>query len=249
LDPITEQASFLADGPFKGRNKFYGGLIGPKDGAIYGVNQNSTGVLRIDPTTQSVTVHGSFPEGGHKWHGGTIGSDSCIYGIPSHSDCVLKIEPGDPPTITTIGSNLRTGAHRSDGKYKYLGGALGHDGNVYFFPSDADYVLQVNCKTGQVREVGPNLRDLEPIHHNKWQNGFTAGDSVYGIPLKSGSILRIRPGDCGSSPEVTTIGGPFPGLNKWEGGVMTKNGDMYCMPLNHSKVLRIRPLQRKGDAR
>ena len=42
------------------------------------------------------------------------------------------------------------------------------------------------------------------------------------------------------SPEVSVIGGPFRGLNHWEGGVMSDNGDMFCMPLNHPDVLRIR---------
>ena len=163
IDP-SETVSFFG-GPFPGRNKWYGGLVGPKDGAIYGVCQNATGVLRIDPSTQTATLHGDFEAGNYKWHGGTLSPvDGCIYGIPAHADTVLKIEPGSPPRITTFGGPLRSGQHRSDGKYKFLGGACGVDGNVYFFPSDTDYVLQVNPTTGEVKEVGPNLRDLEPIH-------------------------------------------------------------------------------------
>jgi len=250
IDPVTEKTSFLVgDGPLVGRNKWYGGLTAPSDGAIYGINQNATGVLRIDPENQRVTTHGDFPEGRYKWHGGVVGPDGCIYGIPAHANKVLKVKPGLKPEIYTIGGHLRTGEHRIDGKYKYLGGAVGGDGNVYFFPSDADYVLQVNPRTDQVREVGPNLRDLEPIHQNKWQNGFTAPDgSIYGIPLKASSILRIRPGKDGSDPEVATIGGPYNGLNKWEGGVMSKDGDMFCMPLNHSQVLRMRPIEKSATS-
>jgi isopenicillin N synthase-like dioxygenase len=241
LDPITEQVSFLAqNAPMVGHNKWYGGLVGPSDGAIYGICQNATGVLRIDPTTDLVTIHGDFPEGHYKWHGGVVGPDGCIYGIPAHADRVLKIIPGRAPVVKTIGGPLRTGQHRDDGKYKYLGGALGHDGNVYFFPSDADFVLQVNPSTEETREVGPNLRDYEKIHHNKWQNGFTAPDgAIYGIPLKSTSVLRIRTTKS-KEPEVATIGGPYLGLNKWEGGVMTEKGEMFCMPLNHNQVLRMR---------
>jgi hypothetical protein len=87
---------------------------------------------------------------------------------------------------------------------------------------------------------------LTSIFSFQWQNGFTAPDgTIYGIPLKSGSILRIRPGD-GTNPDITTIGGPYHGLNKWEGGVMSKNGDMFCMPLNHSQVLRMKPIGQDG---
>lgn len=241
LDTVTEKISFFG-GPFPGRNKFYGGLVG-KDNAIYGICQNSTGVLRIDVEQQTAKIHGSFPEGGYKWHGGVADNNGDIYGIPAHADSVLKIVPGPDPVITTIGGPLRTGAHRTDGKYKYLGGSVGHDGNVYFFPSDADYVLQTNPTTGVVREVGPNLRDLEPLHNNKWQNGFTLSDgSIFGIPLKAKSIVRIRTFRDGREPDVTTIGGPYDGLNKWEGGTVSKDGRMFCMPLNANHVLQIKDL-------
>lgn len=60
------------------------------------------------------------------------------------ADRVLKVIPGPEPEVYTIGETLQSGAHRTDGKYKYLGGAVGIDGKVYFFPSDCDYVLQVD---------------------------------------------------------------------------------------------------------
>ncbi|CAB9497587.1 expressed unknown protein [Seminavis robusta] len=244
FDPTTEAVSFFG-GPFPGEGKWYGGLVGPKDGAIYGICQNARGVLRIDPATQTATIHGNFGEGKHLWHGGTLGTDNAIYGIPANADTCLKIEPGNPPIIKTFGT-VRTGQHRSDGKYKFLGGANGDDGNVYFFPSDADHVVQINTKTNEVKEVGPNLRDLVKIHQNKWQNGFTAKHGfLYGIPLKGEKILRvqIKPG---GDVEVSTTAGPFKGLNLWEGGVQdVVTGDMYCMPLNCADVLRIRPLDPK----
>lgn len=104
----------------------------------------------------------------------------------------MKIVPGKEPQISTFGGPLRTGAHRSDGKYKYLGAANGGDGKVYLFPSDTDYVLQIDPENDTCREVGPNLREIEHIHHNKWQNGFTSKckTAIYGIPLKGSSVLR-----------------------------------------------------------
>mmetsp|Transcript_17280 Transcript_17280/g.24016 ORF Transcript_17280/g.24016 Transcript_17280/m.24016 type:complete len:172 (-) Transcript_17280:37-552(-) len=165
-----------------------------------------------------------------------------MYGIPAHADTVLKIVPGIEPQISTIGGPLRTGAHRTDGKYKFLGGAVGGDNMVYFFPSDSDYVCQVNPETDEVRMVGPNLSDIEAIHNNKWQNGLTTEDgTIYGIPLKGSKVIRIIPPRDGEvEPQIATVGGPYTGLNKWEGGVTATNGDMYCMPLNCNYSLRIR---------
>ena len=84
------------------------------------------------------------------------------------------------------------------------------------------------------------------MRHNKWQNGFTAHDgTIYGIPLKGCTVLRIRKDSESEEPDITTIGGPYMGLNKWEGGVTVPNGDMYCMPLNHKYSLRIRPIKKQ----
>ena len=149
FDPKTEQISFI--GPaFPGVNKWYGGLLGKADGAIYGICQNASGILRIDPKTQQCTIHGDFPTGGYKWHGGVNHPDGNIYCIPAHEDAILKVEPGKKPKLSLIGQgNFKTGLHRSDGKYKFLGGAVSGD-YVYFFPSDADYVCEINTKTDEV---------------------------------------------------------------------------------------------------
>jgi hypothetical protein len=242
IDPATDKCELI--GPaFPGRNKWYGGLMGT-DGRIYGVPQNASSVLRIDPAVNGgeCELFGSFPEGGWKWHGGCVGTDGVIYGIPAHANTVLKIVPGDVPRLSEIGGPLRTGKHRTDGKYKYLGGVLGNDGCIYCVPSDADYVLRIDCATDEVREVGASLEG-EKIVQNKWQNGFLGDDGViWGIPLKSETVLTIIPSDePGVDPTVKTVGGPFKGLNKWEGGVMSADGKMMCMPLNHKAVLEIDP--------
>ncbi len=158
-------------------------------------------------------------------------------------------------------SDISTGRHRTDGKYKYLGAMAGPDGNVYCFPSGSERVLQVDTGLRVARSVGPNLVGLEKLSQNKWQNGLTSEQEgcVYAIPLAAETVLRIR--TTGSSsrncvggeragqslndnvPEVTIWKLPHPNkvLAKWEGGVLAKNGCMYCMPNNHKAVLQIVP--------
>jgi hypothetical protein len=71
-------------------------------------------------------------------------------------------------------------------KYKVLVGAVGHDGKVSSFPQ-----IQINPETDEAKEVGRNMRELEHIHDNKWQNRFTLSDDcILGILLKSKSVLR-----------------------------------------------------------
>ena len=37
------------------------------------LSNSAKGILRIDPKSQQVTIHGDFGEGGYKWHGGVVG--------------------------------------------------------------------------------------------------------------------------------------------------------------------------------
>lgn len=108
-----------------------------------GVPQNASSVLRIDPLSLRVSTLGSLPEGGWKWHGGVVGADGAIYSLPAHACRVLRIDPSDQ-TVRQIGGELRSGRHRPDGKYKYLGGVLAKDGCIYGIPSDADHVLRID---------------------------------------------------------------------------------------------------------
>jgi len=251
IDPLTDICSFVPSIPMKGRYKFYGGLVGKHDGAIYGIPHNATSVLRIDPSQeQVVTLHGNFGEGRHKWHGAASASDGTIVAVPANADTVLCITPASPePILFELGNPdvVRTGRHRSDGKYKYLGAMMGTNGKVYCFPSGAEFTLEVDTTTRGVRNVGPNLVDarMETKIQNKWQNGLTstAEQCVYAIPLSAETVLRID-NSSKDSPLISTWKLPSQQkevLAKWEGGTIAPNGAMYCMPNNHKAVLKITP--------
>ena len=69
-----------------------GGILGV-DGCIYAPPYTATGVLRIDPRTDTVQVIGHFPYGGYKWHGGLLAkSTGVIYAFPAHSNEVLCVD-------------------------------------------------------------------------------------------------------------------------------------------------------------
>ena len=258
-DGAMEAVVELVGPALPGRWKFYGGLY--SQGAIYGVPACATGVLRIgvdaadhpEGVLEDVSLIGDVAAGGWKWHGGCVTADGCVWGIPSNSDAVLKIAPkagadGEDVVTTVTGPNslpLRGGSHRSDDKYKYLGGVVASDGCLYCIPSDADQVLKVDPLTSTTSYVGMNLAHLadgQSRGQNKWQNGYSAkaDGCVYAIPLKCETVLKIDPtkppDDC-----VSTVGGPFPGLNLWEGGVVGDDGALYCMPLKCDRVMRIAP--------
>ena len=81
-EEVTEIGPALTDG----QNKFYGGIKG-LDGCIYGMPYTATGVIRIDPRTDSVEILGDYPIGGYKWHGGLLAhSTGVIYAFPAHAN-------------------------------------------------------------------------------------------------------------------------------------------------------------------
>lgn len=246
VNPSTDECVLF--GPcLDGRYKWYGGVVGTADNAIYGIPHNSAHVLRIHPET-GVTLHGDFGNGGHKWHGASTAANGVIVCVPANADSVLCIQPADPaPILSQVGdqSVLKSGRHRKDRKYKYLGALDGPDGRVYHFPCAAERVLSVDTVTMTACEVGPNIYDneMERICQNKWQNGVyvKAHKCIFGVPLSGESVLRIDFKDMNGNPEITTWSLPSPHrcLSKWEGAVVAPNGVVYTIPNNHKAILRI----------
>jgi hypothetical protein len=249
INPMSDEVTFI--GPtFNGDlgQQWFGGITG-SDGCIYGIPHNQTGVLRIDPVSDTVSIvqddaNSPLPDGKWKWHGGLRAGDK-IYGFPNNASSVLVINCSDPAYIRvyTVGdsSTLQSGRHRipQDHRYKYLGGALSHDGLfAYLFPCDAERVLRIDCTTDELTLVGPLLLDGE----NKFQNGFTAQDGrLYGIPQRATGIICVTPASVlwksllQSSPadealdhvDIIDCGDNLVGVkDKFEGGVLGADKNM-----------------------
>jgi hypothetical protein len=278
INPRTDKIEYI--GPtFIGQQKWYGGIIGI-DGCIYGVPHNASSVLKIDPKTQLCTVigeedidndladnHHKLSKGNWKWHGGlSIQGGRKIVCFPNNADNILIIDV-ENQSVFLIGDAtiLKTGRHRipSDGRYKYLGGAVSIDGRfTYLFPCDAERVLRIDNYTFDLKLVGPELLEGE----NKFQNGFVSKKDgcLYGIPQRSSGVLRIMPkavkehvlqqhnniqdnveymnDAVEDSVDVLYCGDEMIGTkDKFEGGVMDKQGNIYCIPLRAKALVKVIP--------
>lgn len=176
------------------KQKWFGGLFSSYNNCIYGIPHNHTGVLKINPENDEVTIigEGELPEGLWKWHGGLITLDGKkIVGFPNNHDQVLFVDVTTDRVYLSDAYEdadrsrplLKSGRHRkrNDGKYKYLGGALASERFAYLFPCDAERVLRIDLKHDSLKLVGPDL--LEGM--NKYQNGFVGKDNcVYAIPQR-----------------------------------------------------------------
>ncbi len=150
--PIPEAPSST---PLDQTNKWYGGILG-NDNAIYGIPYSAANVIRIDANTDTVSLLGDYGLNEYNWHGG-IKSDinGCIYCFPAHHSHVLKIntdpKPNDEDDVDDVKKEFRLSLvpiHRASydkdevTRYKWLGGSLGADGNIYGMPSDASSILR-----------------------------------------------------------------------------------------------------------
>ena len=120
------------------------------------------------------------------------------------------------------------------GRYKWSGGVLAADGNIYGIPYQATQVLRFDPRTQQATLVGDQL----PGDRVKWQGGVLAADgNIYGIPSHATQVLCFDPG----TQQATRVGEQLPGDNKWSGGVLAADGNIYGIPSSATQVLRFGP--------
>ena len=88
----TTESTSLFDGgaDLSGDYKWIGGVLAP-NGKIYGIPDDSTSVLCIDPSNNTTSRFGSL-SGTGKWVGGVLAPNGKIYGIPYNSTTVLCID-------------------------------------------------------------------------------------------------------------------------------------------------------------
>ncbi len=175
----------------KRKFKWMGG-VATRDGCVYGIPYEATGVLRIDPAAQDpfsvLKIDGMSDleiEATGKWTDGVLAGDGAIYCIPHNARHVLRIDPSRK-CAETVGPDL------SNKNCKWMGGVLGPDGRIYGVPQDANSVLRIEpslkpsqCRVDTFGEVGAETM--------KWRSGATLGNKVLFLPFSCEHILAFDP--------------------------------------------------------
>ena len=215
-------------------NKWYGGIAG-KDGKIYGVPYRAGAILQIDD--QGARCVGPFYGlNKYNWHGG-ICVNGLIYAHPSHANTVLVIDTNvSPPTINELSIPVHDESiDITTQTYKWLGGAVGVDGNIYHPACDTSVVLKIDVKTQTCSTFG-----FAGASKNKWQGGILARDGcIYCIPANGQHVLRIL--TLKDHNEVQLLGNLPATKDKWQGGSVGKDGCLYFVPENGYRVLKVTP--------
>ena len=105
----------------------------------------------------------------------------CNSAHPSHADTVLVIdtrEDVDRDIISELPIHRATCDTNDRKNYKWLGGSIGADGNIYCPACDTSAVLKINVTTDHCETFGFTGNDK-----NKWQGGILGRDNcIYCIP-------------------------------------------------------------------
>ena len=193
---------------------WHGGQIAhKKDGNLYAIPCNAKAVLRVDvkqakrgknatEKAKAISMVGedliSKMSGAHnnKFYGGITGSDGNIYGVPYCADKVLKIIPdARNPRVELLDGDGALHEIPKGKNFKWHGGTYCPiDECIYGFPSHADKILRIHCKTGKVTQIGGNFPEDMNEGRYKWGGGAVDREGrVYAIPSDCACVLRIDP--------------------------------------------------------
>lgn len=230
-------------------NKWYGGIVG-KDNAVYGIPYRASAILRIDCNTDTAKVVGpNYGIGKYNWHGGASVNGK-IYAHPSHADTMLVIDTNvdvvsddGEPGIKELTIHRASYDEDTRKNYKWLGGSVGVDGNIYCPACDISSILKIDVTTDHCSTYG-----YAGKMKNKWQGGVLSkrDGCVYCIPASGTQILRIptHPDTLknDSDKEVVQLLGDLPvHKDKWQGGYEGIDGCLYFIPENGYRVMKVTP--------
>lgn len=127
----------------------------------------------------------------HKWLGGAVGADGCVYGIPSHAAGVIKIVPKSHLNQPDEFSVISEGTPLGHAWFKWLRGVVvpADDDAIYGIPAAAGSILRIDTKKGTVSTHG----EFQGAPWS-WHGGVLAGDgNVYAIPSYAEQVSTPAP--------------------------------------------------------
>ena len=175
FDPTTREASLV--GPDLGEAGEPAGEEEDDDGASSSSRSSSS-----SSSSPSRAGSAAQAQSTHKWAGGVIGPDGCIYGLPFVAERLLRFDPLTQQA-TLVGGDLGQGGG------KWSCGLVGADGFIYGIPYDAERVLRFDPKTQESALIGPDYG----LFGDKWSSGVVGTNGcIYGVPYHAAQVLRIR---------------------------------------------------------
>jgi hypothetical protein len=149
-----------------------------------------------------------------------IGNDDYVYGIPQFVRHIVRLDPTNPDTTSTVGEEAKRA-----GFYCCGNGVLAGDGYIYA-ANGAGQVLQIDTSINNYTWIG------DPIYSGRvrgWGDPIVGADkSIYWPPCNANRVLKFDP----ETQQLPSLVGDDLGEGnaKWQGGALATDGVIYCIP-------------------
>jgi len=258
-------------------SKWYGGVLAP-NGKIYCVPYEASNILIINTSNNSVSYITGITQANYpsintypttlpttpdsaKWIGGAIASNGKIYCAPYFARCSLIIDTNNDTVNLTDIANIDSSSYPgliwrglTANQENFGGAVLAANGRIYFTPSNANGVLQINpinnTADGSSYIYPPNIYD----GGNRYKSfgGCLAPDNnIYIAPWYIGTsavgvrrFVKIDVTKDVSSQQFTLVT-PDASVNNplaYQGVVCAMNGKLYAIANGATNIAIIDPV-------
>jgi hypothetical protein len=198
------------------------------DSHIYYMPYGARRIMRLNSNNDTLSSVGG-DLGNNKYRGTVVGNDEILYGIPILAKRIIKFDPTNADTISTVGE-------KAEEDFVCKNGVLGGDGYIYA-ANNHGQVLKVDTTRNNYTWIG------DPISSGRgrgWGDPIVGADKcIYWPPSGANRVLKFDP-ETQQLPSLVgdDLGGE--GL-KWAGGALATDGAIYCIPFNATHILAIDP--------
>jgi hypothetical protein len=218
--------------PEAGHGLWASGALAP-DSSIYYMPSKARRIMRLNPDNDSLSSVGDDLGGEYcKYSGTVVGIDDFVYGIPEDATCIIKFDPSNPDTTSTVGEEYEEG-------FDCGTGVLAAGDDYIYAANDSGQVLKIATTINNYTWIG------DPIHSGYGSEGWGdpivgADKCIYWPPYNANRVLKFDPG----TQQLPSLVGDDLGTGhaKWLGGALATDGVIYC-PSSSSQVLTIDPFK------
>jgi hypothetical protein len=206
-----------------------------QDNDMYYMPAAAHRIMRLNPDNDSLSSVGDdLGRGVLKYYSGmVVGSDDCLYGIPYNATRIFKFDPINPDTTSILGEEVRR-------RFFCGNGVLADDGYIYA-ANAVGQVLKVDTTINNYTWIGDRICSGNVL---AWGGPIVGVDKCMYWPTHDASnrVLKFEPGTQRLPLLVgDDLGGE--GRVKWQGGALSTDGVMYCIPVSANQVLAINPFK------
>jgi hypothetical protein len=194
------------------------------DNNIYYMPACARRIMRLNPDNDSLSnVGDDLGEGEDKYSGTVVGNHDYVYGIPNYAKRIIKFDPTNPDTTSTVGG---------EGRFRCRNGVLGGGGDIYA-ANRYGQVLKVDTANSDYTWLG------DPLSSGGWGDPIVGVDKcIYWPPLYANRVLKFDP-ETQQSPSL--VGDDLSEKGGWNGGALATDGAIYCIPYSATQILAIDP--------